>query len=317
MTDTTYGEAAAKLPLFRIREVRAKQELHDALSEDRSYAAYALGHLEPGLFKRSRFWVAEGERGTAVVLHATAIGRTLIVGGDPEGVDAILSLHPGARITNLTTAAPEHLPALKRTYALSDTLHMQRMTVTQHSFAPVDGALQRLRGSDLRQLNALYAIEGRPSYYTQNHIEHGVYYGTFEERQLVSVAGTHIVAPHVGIAVVGNVFTHPAHRGRGLATRVTSRVTGELLAMGCPLVTLTVDPDNTPAVRAYHRLGYAPGARVIEAQARRRDLIGVSAAVRRWAARRRGTARSEHGTEYATGLRPDDTGPDPDEGASP
>lgn len=317
MTDTTYGEATAKLPLFRIREVHATQELHDALSEDRAYAAYALGHLEPELFARSRFWVAEGERGTAVVLHATAIGRTLMVGGDPEGVDAILSLHPGTRIMNLATAAPEHLPALRRTYALSDTLHMQRMTVAQPSFAPVDGLVQRLSGSHVRELNALYAIDGRPSNYTPRHLEHGVYYGTFEERQLVAVAGTHIVAPNVGIAVVGNVFTHPAHRGRGFATRVTSRVTSELFTMGCPLVTLTVDPENTPAVYAYRRLGYSPGARVIEAQARRRDLIGVSAAVRRWAARRRAAARSEHGTEYATGLPPDDTGPDPDEGASP
>lgn len=317
MTDTTYDEAAARLPLFRIREVRDTQELHDALSEDRAYAAYALGHLEPELFERSRFWVAEGERGTAVVLHATAIGRTLMVGGDPEGVDAILSLHPGARITILTTAAPEHLPALERTYALSDALHMQRMTVAQPSFAPANGTVQRLRGPDVRQLNALYAVEGRPSYYTQSHIEHSVYYGTFEERRLVSVAGTHIVAPHVGIAVVGNVFTHPAHRGRGLATGVTSRVTSELFAMGCPLVTLTVDPENTPAVRAYRRLGYAPGARVVEAQARRRDLIGVSAAVRRWAARRRGTARSDEGAEYATGLPPGGTKLDRDEGASP
>jgi len=103
------------------------------------------------------------------------------------------------------------------------------------------------------------------------------------------------------VAVVGNVFTHPRHRGLGLAECVTSAVTDELLNQrGCSMVTLTVNPTNTPAARAYTRLGYEPGATVIEARIRRKDALGVTSMVRRWAARR--AARGgEPGDEVASG----------------
>ena len=100
------------------------------------------------------------------------------------------------------------------------------------------------------------------------------------------MAGTHIVAPHQGVAVVGNVFTLASARNRGLARAVTAAVTEALLSAGCSFVTLTVDPENTPAVRAYHRLGYADGPAVIEARLRRRDVLGLGSALRRWTARR-------------------------------
>ena len=286
MTDTVYGRAAEGLSRFRVHEVRDRRALDEMLSDDRAYAAYALGHLEVGLFERSRFWTAEGPASSAVVLHANAMGRTMFVGGDPVGVDAILSLHPGPRASYLTTCRPEHRAVLDRTHVVFDTLHMIRMSITSATFAPTDGAVQPLRGSDARALNALYALEGAPGYYTAEHVESGVYYGAFEGSQLVSVAGTHVVAPHTSVGVVGNVFTHPAHRGRGLATRVTSRVTGELFDRGCVFVALTVDPTNTPAVRAYSRLGYVRGPDVIEARVRRRARIGLGAWLRRRAARR-------------------------------
>ncbi len=286
MTDTVYGQAAEGLPRFRIREMRDRRALDEALNDDRAYAAYALGHLEIGFFERSRFWTAEGPTGSAVVLHAKAMGRTMFVGGDPVGVGAILSLHPGPSTSYLTTCRPEHRAVLDRTHIVYDTLDMIRMSITSATFAPAGGAVRLLRGSDRRALNALYALEGAPGYYTAKHIESGVYYGAFEGSQLVSVAGTHVVAPHASIGVVGNVFTHPAHRGRGLATRVTSRVTGELFDRGCALVALTVDPTNTPAVRAYNRLGYMRGPDVIEARVRRRAFIGIGAWLRRRTVRR-------------------------------
>src|SRR5688500_9987138 len=117
MTDALYGPTADALPRFRIREVQDRRAIEAALSDDRSYAAYALGHLEAGLFEQSRFWVAEGPRGSGVLLHATGLlGRTTVVVGDPGAVDALVSLHPGARSSYLATSSPRHLEALGRTY---------------------------------------------------------------------------------------------------------------------------------------------------------------------------------------------------------
>jgi ribosomal protein S18 acetylase RimI-like enzyme len=305
MTDALFGHRTEALPRFRIREVHDRRAIDAALSEDRSYAAYALGHLEAGLFEHSQFWIADGTDGHGVLMHASGmLGRTTVVAGDPSAVDALVSLHPGTRSSYLATCSPAHLAALERTYVVVGSLEMQRMSVTAATFAPVPalrGEVRRLSGRDVRAINLLYSVEGPPTGYTPEHIDQAVYYGAYEANRLVAVAGTHIVAPHYDAAVVGNVFTHPRFRGLGLAERVTSAVTDELLHQrGCALVTLTVNPTNTPAVKAYRRLGYEPGVAVVEARIRRRDALGLTAMLRRWMARRSGRG-GEPGDEVASG----------------
>ena len=303
MSDTAMGPFAGELPRFRITATNDRHALDAAMSEDRAYSAYALAHLEYGLFEQAEFWVAEGQCGHGVLMHAGGhMGRALFAAGDPAALDAMLSLHPGPLTTYLATAAPEHLPVLERYYALSGTLEMQRMAVTAAGFTPVEGEVRRLHREDTRALNMLYSTEGAPTGYSGETIEQGVYFSAYESGRLASVAGTHVVSPNAGVAVVGNVFTHPAFRGAGLAERVTSAVTAELFdRYGCPLVALTVNPENAPAVHAYRRLGYELGAKVIEARLHRRDVIGLGPALRRWMARRAGHA---DGVEEASGETP-------------
>ncbi len=293
MTDTLPRHASgphAARPEYLVRQSRDWRELERLLAGDRTFAAYALGHIEWGLFEWASFWIAEGPQGAAVVMHAGALGATTVTVGAPQGVGAIVSLHPGPRRSYLSTASPEHMPMLREAYHVRDTLSMVRMDVTAAEFRPVDGEVRRLRGRDVGRINALYASEDGPSHYTSDTIERAVYYGIFDGHRLVSVAGTHIVAPNQDIAIVGNVFTDAAYRGLGLATRVTSAVTRELLERGCGEVALTVDPGNTPALAAYTRLGYRPGAPVVEARLERRDLFGIGPALRRRGARSRGAA---------------------------
>jgi len=293
VTDTLPRHASgphAASPEYLVRQSRDWRELERWLANDRPFSAYALGHLEWGLFEWASFWVAEGRQGTGIVMHAGALGATTVTVGAPAGVAAIVSLHPGARRSYLSTASPEHMPVLREAYHVRDTLSMMRMSISAATFRPVEASVRRLRGRDASRINALYATEGGPSHYTSDTVERAVYYGMFDGDRLVSVAGTHIVAPNQGIAIVGNVFTDAAYRGLGLATRVTSAVTHELLERGCAEVALTVDPGNTPALAAYTRLGYQPGAPVIEARLERRDLLGIGPALRRRRARARGAA---------------------------
>jgi len=84
------------------------------------------------------------------------------------------------------------------------------------------------------------------------------------------VAGTHLVAPEEGVAAIGNVYTRPECRGRGLATRLTGAVAAELVRRGIPLVALNVCPENLPAMRAYRRLGFFKYCEFVEGLAVRR-----------------------------------------------
>jgi len=252
------------------------------------YTAYALGQLEPALFPRTRWYYARGTTGTGLVLHSRGgLGDATFVLGDPDAVSAILSIHPGTAQT-YATCQPQHLDTLRRYFRLANQQPMIRMAVTRERFEPVvDQPTAVLSGIDIRKVNALYGSEGGPSYYIPEHIDSGVYRGVVEEGRLVAIAGTHVVSRQEGVAVVGNAFTHPDYRGKGYATATTSAVTDTLLKY-CDHVVLTVDPNNTPAVAAYARLGYREVCQLVEASAARRDPSGIGSSLRRFRAAIRG-----------------------------
>ena len=303
MTDGAMERGRAAVG-YQVAPLRDRRAIEARLSDDRPFSAYALGHLEPELFAASQYWAADGPDGAATVMHSRALGSVTVAVGDSEAVSAILALHPGPRFGYLSTGAPEHLDAIERTHLVTETLHMVRMSVTSFTFqdvGPVD--LRRLRGHDVVRLNALYGTDGGPTHYTPEAVERAVYYGAFDGDRLISVAGTHVVSPHQSIAVLGNVFTHPRYRGRGLAKQVTAAVTRELLSRGCGEVVLTVNPENTPAVAAYSTLGYRRGSAVVESRLERRDLFGLSPLWRRYQARRRGRPLGDE-IEWVAARRP-------------
>jgi RimJ/RimL family protein N-acetyltransferase len=266
---------------YVVKELHDRAEIRELLLPRVEYTAYALGQLEPGLFERSRWFRAHGDTGSGLVLHSRGgLGDAMFVSGDPGAVGAILSIQPGPGQT-YATCQPQHVDELRRVYRLANTKPMIRMGVTPATFRPVEsGTVIPLTGLDIRRINQLYSTEGGSSYYAAEHIEGGVYKGVVVGGRLAAVAGTHVVSRQEQVAVVGNVFTDPRHRGQGFATACTSAVTAQLLEH-CTNVVLTVDPDNSPAVAAYRRLGYQEVCQLVEASATRRDMFGFWVSVRR------------------------------------
>lgn len=289
---------------FTVHALRSPSAIRERLEPHRGYAAYAIGQLAPRLFPYVRCWYAMGEAAGAghsaegLVLHSSGgLGEAAFTLGDPTAVDAILRLHRGPH-QNFATCAEDHLPVLDRYFRVTQHQLMARMLVNGETFEPPripDGhvRVRHLRAEDARTVNRLYNTEGAPTFYSAAHIDSSFYHGVFYDGRLVAVAGTHVVSPEEGVAVVGNVFTHPRYRGRGYATLATGSTTAAILET-CKDVVLTVDPRNIPAVRAYWRLGYTEVCRLIEAPVTRRDLFGLGAAAGRlsawWRGRSRGVA---------------------------
>lgn len=262
-----------------------------AMLTDRAYAAYAIAQLEPRRFPTSEWYVAAGpENRRGIVVHsASGLGRALFTEGDAAAVEAILSLHPGARFT-FGSLRPEHLKTITRYFVVLRQGTMMRMSVTSATFQPIGGDAIRLKGGDITAVNRLYSTEGGPTAYTPAHLEDGVYYGVRVDGYLAAIAGTHVVSDDEGVAVVGNVFTHPRYRGRGFSKVTTSAATAELLRR-CPLVVLTVETINEPAVAVYRRLGYESVCSLHESPLVRKEPLGVVSLARRAFAAWRG--RSE------------------------
>ena len=280
---------------YLVRPLREPDELRPILTPHRAYAAYALGQLQPELFSRSDWWVARGAHGQALLLYSRGgLGNALFALGAREALEALLQLHPGPHHTFLTCQVHQ-LETVLRYYHLSERQSMLRMLVDHETFRPANGEARRLNGHDIRQINQLYRTDGAPAFYSAKNIDDAVYFGAFDGDRMVAVTGTHVISPAEGIGVVGNVFTHPGYRDRGLGTLVTGAVTRSLLE-SCREVVLSVDPRNVPAVRAYQKLGYREVGRLIEGAAIRRDL-GLGAFLRRRLAALRGR---RYGAELVT-----------------
>jgi len=227
------------------------------LNTDRLYAAYALGDLEADLFPQCRWWLAERGTEWGLVLHFGGLDpHAAICLGDPAAVGMLLVEAPLPDQVHLI-CRPEHLDYARETWLLPAPNYVARMVLAPERFrAALADRVVRLSMEHLDSLRALYAVDpAAADAFAPYQLAGGVFFGVEADNQLVSAAGTHLVALAEGIGAIGNIFTHPAHRRHGYGAACTSAVCTELLVQDLTVV-LNVGVQNTPAVRLYERLGF-------------------------------------------------------------
>lgn len=234
-------------------------DIRRRLEADRPWAAYALGDLAPGFAEKSEWHGAPGSDAVVLVYRAPE-NPVLFTLGPPDDVGPLLE-EVRAEPALYLSIKPEVMPLIKERWSVRDETLMWRMTLAGEAFrpAPSEGA-QRLARADLPALTALFedgrAASEHPDFFYADMLDAGVFYGIFEGRELIAAAGTHLVAPKLGVAAVGNVYTRRDRRGRGLARRVTSAVVAALVNMELPTIALNVNQRNAAAIRVYAQLGF-------------------------------------------------------------
>ncbi|SIR89717.1 FR47-like protein [Williamsia sterculiae] len=124
-----------------------------------------------------------------------------------------------------------------------DTLAADRM---------VDPHAVRLTTDDVPAMLDLVALT-RPGPFLDRTIDLGRYHGVWADGTLIAMAGERMHAP--GFREISAICTHPDHRGRGLAARLTATVAAGIQADGeTPF--LHASASNVGAVRLYERLGF-------------------------------------------------------------
>jgi GNAT superfamily N-acetyltransferase/predicted nuclease with RNAse H fold len=94
----------------------------------------------------------------------------------------------------------------------------------------------------------------------------------------VTVAGGGYRRHGPGVAEVKRMWTHPDHRGRGLAARLLCGLESEAAGAGYRAVVLETGPRQPEAVRLYRSLGYRPAppfGPYEQALAFTKDLVGA------------------------------------------
>lgn len=230
-------------------------EVRSILETDRAWCAYALADLEP-IYAPSCEWLV-GER-SVVLIYSGLRPPVLFAYGEASEVSTLFARVPPGDYQYGLQATDR--AALRERLQASSEKRMWRMALKPGEFDYGSAAgVERLAAPNLREILALFDDHSdRPDAFHERQIEDGAFFGARIAGDLVSVAGTHVIAPTPSVAAIGNVFTRPDVRGQGLATKVTAAVVAELLSRELRTVVLNVAMDNEPALECYRRLGFWP-----------------------------------------------------------
>lgn len=245
--------------------------VRDLLNRDRAWAAYAIGDLSPGLVDHCE-WLAPADR-SAVLLVFRGFEPPIVfamgAAGDlPPLFDEISA---GEISPHLQRDAFEAMSAV---YAPTFERRMRRMVLRPDRLpAARDEDTAPIGEGDLAAVVALYE-DGRrsgeaPTFFSPAMLRQGSFRGVWEDGALVSVAGTHLFSPQLGVCAIGNVYTRRDRRGRGLGAQVTRAVARHAIDCRVPTIVLNVGQNNAVAQRVYERLGFQYHCDFVEGAATR------------------------------------------------
>jgi ribosomal protein S18 acetylase RimI-like enzyme len=227
------------------------------LSRDRAWALYALGDLSPRHFPQTTWYI---NNQNLVLIYRGADPPILFAMGEPEALRIILA---DVREPALSLSVCENvLPILLEFYKVSSLVPMRRMLAhIEPVVEPLPNLpMRRLSSGDEPAVRALFqdgALAGEaPDFFLPWMLSEGVFFGLWNQGQLIAVAGTHLVSAEEQVAAVGNIYTRRDQRGRGYGTAVTIAVTHALRNMGMTTIGLNVKRENAAALRAYQKAGY-------------------------------------------------------------
>jgi ribosomal protein S18 acetylase RimI-like enzyme len=206
-------------------------------------------------------------RGAVVLLYRefrvpvlTALGPAEAC--EPLWREALAACAGAARL--FAVCRPEHREFVDRVSPFTHLDAMYRMRLPVEAPLPdaeaAGAACRRLVPADLPAVELMFASaeneDEEPDFFAGSMLARGVYHGVWSGDTLDAIAGTHVLAPESGVAAIGNVFTRPPARGKGLARATTAAVARELRAGGIATIVLNVRRSNGPAISVYRRLGF-------------------------------------------------------------
>jgi ribosomal protein S18 acetylase RimI-like enzyme len=231
-------------------------ELAHIFEADRETHLYGLPDLEEPFWSSSRWY----RRRSGIV------GRVSAGGGWVTGY-AMSQRHPAETIELLTEVQDELPPGTWVTGPLGMNRRISTIRQTQPKGPHLRMILRRFldvtEGRDVSVLTCDHAAElvdlhesdPGQSFFMPSLLDHGVFVGVHDQGKLVASAGTHVASDVYGIAAIGAVITHPAHRGRGLGRMVVAALCRELLPR-FRTIGLNVAKSNSIAIRLYEELGF-------------------------------------------------------------
>lgn len=130
-----------------------------------------------------------------------------------------------------------------------------KMVLRAKISAPDESNIRRLTQDDIPAIESLLSVAYPQNWFDRRMIATNKYFGYFHENQLAGIAGVHVYSEEYRVAALGNIATHPAFRGKKIASRLTA-VLCHHLEKTTDIIGLNVRAENKAALQCYQALGF-------------------------------------------------------------
>ena len=239
-----------------------KDMIADVLLHNPGLNIYAIGDLDDFFWPSTTWYGLRQDRELRQIALVYA-GPDLPVlmaleTGDPgptiELLRGIAYLLPRRVYAHLSQQAAA---ALEPEYHIEPDGHYLRMELTDfEQLETIDTAgVARLGVADQPAIEELYRVAYPGNWFDPRMLQTDRYFGIWQDGALVSVAGIHVYSTHYRVAALGNITTHPAQRGRGLAARTTAALC-QSMRHDINHIGLNVNAENAAAIACYRSIGF-------------------------------------------------------------
>ncbi|MHC4424471.1 MAG: GNAT family N-acetyltransferase [Planctomycetota bacterium] len=247
--------------IMKAQCLHSKREIEAFLRKNVYLHIYSIGDLDD-FFWQNTVWYAlkEGNEIQAIALLYTELPfPTLHAMSEQEGtirelIRSIFHILPVRFHAHLSPGVAE---AFKKQCEIKSYREHYKMALNGRSFLyDVDcSQVVRLTKNDLDEMLRLYEESYPDNWFNPRMLETRQYFGIKIENRLVSAAGIHVYSKKYKVAALGNIVTHPDHRGNGFGKSVTARLC-QSLSEHVDHIGLNVQADNTIAISLYEKLGF-------------------------------------------------------------
>lgn len=168
---------------------------------------------------------------------------------DPQALAALAALARPGETMLFIQADPIVSPSGFEVLTTAAAVQMIAVNVPQ---AAPDDAILPLGESDAEAMLALASLT-KPGPFSLKSQELGRFWGVRQDGRLVAMAGERMKQP--GLTELSGVCTHPDHRGKGYARRLSLHVAGRILAAG-DRPYLHAYASNAAAIALYEAIGF-------------------------------------------------------------
>jgi len=246
--------------------LHSKQDIAEFFQRNPFLHLYAIGDLDDFFWPYTIWYALKNQQEiTQIALLYTGTPLPTLLGLSEQPLDGMRALLEDIKHL-LPRGFYAHLSgdlvaALAQDYnARSLGVHYKMALLDEAPLQRVDSSrVIPLSMADQAELEAFYRASYPDNSFDPRMLATGRYYAIRQGNSLASVAGIHVYSPHYRVATLGNVTTHPQHRGKGLATAVCAKLCQALLT-SVDHVGLNVKADNLSAIACYERLGFERSA---------------------------------------------------------